>query len=113
MPSDTLSPTNFTRHNGLNVFDMPALQLRIVGIVQGVGYRYALQREAARLGLIGWVRNRADGSVESVAQGSAEALEALAAWARRGPPAARVSGVTASAAEQDDARQSFEIRPTA
>jgi acylphosphatase len=93
---------------------MPIVQLRIEGTVQGVGYRYALQREAARLGLTGWVRNRRDGSVESLAQGSAEALDALVAWARRGPPAARVTGVTVSVPAGEHGRhQSFEIRPTA
>lgn len=92
---------------------MPTLRLRIVGMVQGVGYRYALEREAAKLGVTGWVRNRRDGSVEAVAQGSAEALDALAAWTRRGPPAARVTGVTASVpSEQDGNYQGFEIRPT-
>jgi acylphosphatase len=93
---------------------MATIQLRIEGTVQGVGYRYALQREAVRLGLTGWVRNRRDGSVESVAQGTAQALDALTAWARRGPPAARVTGVTASAPPEAHASYpSFEIRPTA
>jgi len=113
MPSDALSPTNFTRHNAPTLFDMPIVQLRIEGTVQGVGYRYALQREAERLGLTGWVRNRRDGSVESLAQGTAEALEALIAWARRGPPAARVTGVTACVATGHQACAGFEIRPTA
>ena len=93
---------------------MPAVQLRITGIVQGVGYRYALEREARRLGLTGWVRNRADGSVEALAQGSQAALEQLSAWARRGPPAARVANVLVSPAPAEDAAlQRFEIRPTA
>jgi acylphosphatase len=93
---------------------MPTLHLRIVGMVQGVGYRYALQDEAERLGLTGWVRNRRDGSVEAVVQGSQQAVDALAAWARRGPPAARVSDVTAdpAAAEHDRNYERFEIRPT-
>jgi acylphosphatase len=93
---------------------MPTLQLRIVGMVQGVGYRFALQREALRLGLTGWVRNRADGSVEAVAQGPQPALDALAAWARRGPPAARVSDVVSSVPSREEAqRETFEIRPSA
>jgi acylphosphatase len=93
---------------------MPTLQLRIVGLVQGVGYRYALQSEAARLGVSGWVRNRRDGSVEAIAQGPTEALDSLVAWARRGPAGASVTGVTASApAEHDGSYQRFEIRPTA
>ena len=93
---------------------MPTLHLRITGDVQGVGYRYALQDEASRLGLTGWVRNRRDGSVEAVVQGSQQAVDALAAWARRGPPAARVSDVTAgpAAAEHDRTYERFEIRPT-
>ena len=67
--------------------------LRISGRVQGVGYRDALRTQALALGISGWVRNRRDGTVEAVAQGHEEALARLIAWAERGPPAARVSGV--------------------
>ncbi len=73
--------------------------LRIHGRVQGVGYRNALLAEALRLGLDGWVRNRADGTVEALAHGPAPALDALVAWARRGPPAARVSGMGVTPAD--------------
>lgn len=73
--------------------------LRIHGLVQGVGYRNALLAEALRLGLDGWVRNRADGTVEALIHGPAPALDALVAWARRGPPAARVSGVDLAPAD--------------
>jgi len=69
--------------------------LRISGRVQGVGYRDALRAEALRRGLSGWVRNRFDGSVEAIVQGSPEAVEAVIAWARRGPPAARVDNLEA------------------
>lgn len=93
---------------------MATRQLRITGMVQGVGYRDALRREAAKLGVTGWVRNRADGSVEAVVQGAQETLDVLAAWARRGPPAARVTGVAASpAAEHDRTYERFEILPSA
>jgi acylphosphatase len=71
------------------------VHLRISGAVQGVGYRHALRAQALRRGLSGWVRNRADGSVEAVLQGSPEDVDAVTAWARRGPPAARVTGVEA------------------
>ena len=53
--------------------------------MQGVGFRDALRAEALRLGVRGWVRNRADGSVEALLQGEASALERLVQWARRGP----------------------------
>jgi acylphosphatase len=72
---------------------MAAQRLLITGRVQGVGFRYALQDEAQRLGVAGWVRNRSDGSVEALARGAPHALQALAAWARRGPAAARVAAV--------------------
>lgn len=73
--------------------DPTARLLRIHGLVQGVGYRNALQAEATRLGLAGWVRNRSDGTVEALVAGPANAVEALIEWSRRGPPAARVSRV--------------------
>jgi len=68
-------------------------QLRIAGRVQGVGFRYSLQREALAHGLAGWVRNCRDGTVEAVLQGGETAVAAVIAWARRGPPAARVRDV--------------------
>ena len=67
--------------------------LRIHGIVQGVGYRNALHAQARHLGLAGWVRNRSDGTVEALVAGPAAAVDAIVEWARRGPPAARVSQV--------------------
>lgn len=93
---------------------MPTVKLRIRGVVQGVGFRYAMREEALRLGVSGWVRNRADGSVEALLQGETQAVEALAAWARTGPPAARVLQVQTSDAEAQ-ARPSggFDLLPTA
>ena len=87
-----------------------AKHLLISGQVQGVGFRYSMAEEAERLGVTGWVRNRRDGTVEAVIDGQAAAVEALLAWARRGPPAARVSDVTISEAGGTFAR--FEMRPT-
>jgi acylphosphatase len=60
------------------------------GTVQGVGFRWFVQREAAHLGLAGWVMNRRDGSVEVVAEGPEEALEQLVERLRAGPPGAAV-----------------------
>lgn len=87
-----------------------AKHLLISGQVQGVGFRYSMAEEAERLGVTGWVRNRRDGTVEAVIDGQAAAVEALLAWARRGPPSARVSDVTISEAGGTFAR--FEMRPT-
>ena len=69
--------------------------LRISGRVQGVGYRYALRCEAQANGINGWVRNCRDGTVEAVVQGDPQAVEILLAWAKRGPPSARVADVDA------------------
>ena len=89
--------------------------LRISGRVQGVGYRDALCREAERLGVAGWVRNRVDGTVEALAQGPAQALHALTSWAKRGPPAALVEQVRAGPPPAEQARDyaRFERWPTA
>lgn len=63
------------------------------GRVQGVWYRGSVCDEARRLGLSGWARNRADGSVEILAQGAPAALERLVTWCHEGPPLARVRSV--------------------
>jgi acylphosphatase len=75
-----------------------ALALRIVvrGMVQGVGFRWWAVREASRLGLSGFVRNLADGSVELVASGSGEALDLFEDLCRSGPRGAMVSGIEVS-----------------
>jgi len=85
--------------------------LVIEGIVQGVGFRYAFQAQAMRLGLSGWVRNRRDGSVEAVVSGTPEAVEAMIAWSRAGPPSARVTRVAVTPA--DATFTTFELRPSA
>ena len=72
---------------------MAARHLVIHGRVQGVGFRASLAWEAQKLGLTGWVRNRRDGTVEAMIQGSDEAGATMIAWARRGPPGARVDRV--------------------
>jgi acylphosphatase len=78
---------------------MKTLRLHIEGRVQGVWFRESMRGEAERLGVSGWVRNLADGSVEAVVQGPGTAVEAIVAWAHRGPPAARVAKVTIGDAE--------------
>ena len=85
-------------------------RLAIHGRVQGVWYRESMRREAERLAVTGWVRNRPDGSVEAVVHGNTEAVEAITAWARRGPEHAHVERVDELAAEGEFA--SFEKRPS-
>ena len=70
---------------------MKRLSANVTGLVQGVSFRYYARREAERLGLQGWVRNEADGSVQLVAEGDEEALVALLGFLRRGSPMARVN----------------------
>jgi acylphosphatase len=69
------------------------IQFIIRGRVQGVGFRFFVLRAARAAGLVGWVRNLPDGSVEALASGDAEALARLREALRRGPPAARVEAV--------------------
>lgn len=69
------------------------VHLTVRGRVQGVYFRAATQREARRLGLTGWVKNRPDGCVEILAEGEEDGLKDLIAWANRGPGAARVERV--------------------
>jgi acylphosphatase len=94
-----------------DVFSMITRRLQITGRVQGVGFRYAMHDEAARLGVNGWVRNRSDGSVEALLQGEADAVEALTAWARHGPRGAHVDEVQI-ASEEDSPHSGFQLRPT-
>ncbi len=69
------------------------LQLYVRGRVQGVYFRASAQREARRLGISGWVRNRTDGSVEILAEGEEIAIREFYGWAQKGPSAARVDRV--------------------
>ena len=69
------------------------MALRVIGKVQGVGFRWFVQTEAERLGLKGWVRNTPDGHVELEAVGPVPALEELRRRVETGPPAARVASV--------------------
>jgi acylphosphatase len=86
-------------------------RLVIRGVVQGVGFRYAMTAQARLLGVNGWVRNRRDGSVEAVVAGDAAQIEAMVAWSRHGPAGAIVDDVMIETAAGDYA--DFELRPTA
>lgn len=88
-----------------------ARHLVIRGRVQGVGYRESMRSVAGRLGITGWVRNRMDGSVEALIEGTPEALEAMLAWARHGPPVAHVDEFLVDECP-DEGLAEFQRRPT-
>jgi acylphosphatase len=69
------------------------------GMVQGVGFRWATEREATKLGVRGYVRNLPNGDVEIVAEGRRDAVDRLIAWAKYGPSGSRVEDVVVT--EQD------------
>jgi len=89
---------------------MAARLLRIEGRVQGVGYREWMAKEAARLGVHGWVRNRPDGSVQALLAGEDAAVQALLTAARRGPLMARVDRIEEKLAE-DPSEPGFQRLP--
>jgi acylphosphatase len=79
------------------------------GRVQGVGFRWFVEREAHILGIAGWVRNNHDGSVEILAQGTRDQLSGLHGRLREGPRAARVDAVEVSESRPVDGLKSFRI----
>ena len=87
-------------------------RLRITGKVQGVFYRAWFAGQAEALGLAGWVRNRADGSVEAVVEGMAERVEEAIERARQGSPASRVEDVQVSDDTADERLDGFVTRRT-
>ena len=90
---------------------MRARRIRVSGRVQGVGYRDWLVAEATAAGLAGWVRNRADGTVEALLSGEADAVGAVLMAARRGPSPARVERIEESFDEPPE-EPGFRRRPT-
>jgi acylphosphatase len=90
----------------------------IRGRVQRVGYRAWTEHTALQRGLEGWVRNRADGTVEAVFAGPASVVEAMIEACRRGPPGAQVDAIDARAGDLADVAlrrraEMFSVLPTA
>jgi acylphosphatase len=91
---------------------MTGRRLRIFGRVQGVFFRNWAVEQAQALGLRGWIRNRTDGSVEALAYGAPEAVDAFIAKCREGPPAAQVERVDVTV-ENNEPPEGFRKTPTA
>jgi len=89
---------------------MTARHLLVNGVVQGVGFRWALGAQAERAGVRGWVRNREDGTVEAHLEGPLDAVQSVIDWAQTGPRYARVSHVEVTAVA-DEGAAAFEIEP--
>ena len=87
------------------------IQVRIEGQVQCVGFRAFVEMNAIDLGLVGWVRNRQDGSVEAVFKGTVDAVETMLQRCQAGPPASAVTGVKVLG-EGAGGFNSFAVRPT-
>ncbi len=87
-----------------------AVSVVIRGRVQGVGFRYWVREAAAERGLVGWVRNRADGDVEALFAGSPERLEDMLEACWRGPRFSSVTSVEARDGGGDEVPPIFEIR---
>jgi acylphosphatase len=85
-------------------------RIRITGVVQGVGFRYFVKSTADGLGLVGYVRNRPDGSVEVVAEGERQAMSAFLAELRIGPRHASIAAVDVEWVEPEMDLKTFEYR---
>ena len=90
--------------------DHTAVRVRVSGRVQGVSFRVWVWDEAERLGLTGWVRNEADGTVTALLVGPEARVSSMVAAMWRGPPAARVSNVVTECVEPEVAPSEFRIR---
>ncbi|HEV8344648.1 MAG TPA: acylphosphatase [Candidatus Binatia bacterium] len=85
------------------------VRLRIQGRVQGVYFRASAQQEAIGLGIKGWVRNCADGSVEVLAEGEKRKVEDLVSWCHHGPPGAHVYHVEVEWQEFQSEFENFRV----
>jgi acylphosphatase len=89
--------------------DLARANILVFGMVQGVFFRASTLEQAQSLNLNGWVKNLPDGSVEVLAEGPRYALEQLADWCRRGPPAAEVEDVSVRWATYQNEFRTFMI----
>jgi acylphosphatase len=87
---------------------MRRVHVIVSGDVQGVGYRYTMKIVAAEAGVIGWVRNRRDGTVEAEVEGTPEQVDEVLAWMAQGPPGSHVDNAAVTDAAPSGGR-SFEV----
>jgi len=87
-----------------------ALHVIVSGRVQGVWFRASTQQQATDMGVEGWVRNLADGSVEIFMQGGDSSVDRLLSWCYQGPEGANVISVDYEIAEADPSIKGFRIR---
>lgn len=88
---------------------MVRVRVLISGMVQGVFFRQATAEQARRLGVAGWVRNRPDGRVEAVFEGSQDVVDQIVSWCRDGTPWSKVERVEVTA-EEPEGLDAFRIR---
>ena len=88
---------------------MIRVHVSITGQVQGVFFRRSAKIEAEKLGIVGWVRNESDGSVEIMAQGEKKNVDKFIKWCKKGPPFARVEKVEVEKQENLEVFEVFEI----
>ena len=86
-----------------------AVDVTVIGRVQGVSFRWYTEQQAMRLGVTGWVRNEPDGSVAAHFEGDDEAVDAMVEWCRSGPSMARVRNVAVRPARAAGL-SSFDVR---
>ena len=86
------------------------IHIRVEGVVQGVGFRFFVCRAARNLGLLGFVRNRPDGSVELEAEGESSGVSALVDAVGKGPPGARVRKASVASRPVQGTETEFELR---
>lgn len=88
--------------------DVETLIVRVTGKVQGVGFRFSAVRQAHAHGVVGWVRNLEDGTVEALLQGPHDEIDKLLSWMHVGPPSAHVSEVQVTEVHDDRRYDRFE-----
>jgi acylphosphatase len=89
--------------------DLSGVRAVVSGRVQGVGFRYSAAKTATRLGLVGWVRNRIDGSVEVHCEGAPDSVAQYLKWLENGPPGAQVTQVDKRTVVSQNCYRSFTI----